>query len=131
MSKCLTLVHLTTVFRIDSGSSGVVGQELLVFSTLVTALLGGCFLLIGSVAAATAATGAVGPYWPSSLRGHPSRLMPLESGWTSAFVEAQRRSVCQRAPSQRSADSQIIGKFLHLRSRRCYWRHAPAKDPIR
>ena len=46
MKKCLSLVRLTTVFRIDSGVRSVVGQALLFSSTSLLRLRRGLVLRV-------------------------------------------------------------------------------------
>src|SRR5215472_829096 len=126
MSKCLTLVHLTTVFRIDSVVRADSQVRSSGFPLFTTALMGECLRLVGSVPAATGAIGAVGLHWPCWPPGRLAYPTPSEPDWTSVFVEAQRRSVCQLEPSLRSADSPPIEILLRLPFLQCCWRRALA-----
>lgn len=64
LNKCLTLVHLTPVFRLDFRYTQSRGQGLLVFPDLVTALMG-CLLSIGSPPVATGAIAGADQHWRS------------------------------------------------------------------
>ena len=90
MDKCLTLVHLTSKFRIDLGQSPW-GADTSGFSDLVTAWIGCLLLMIGSAPAATGAIAGVDQHWTNwmSMDSVVPPAPRVDSTW--AFVEAQRR----------------------------------------
>src|SRR5579859_1650832 len=120
MNKCLTLVHLTSMFRIHSGVPGdSKASNLWSHEQWSTALLG-CLWPIGLAPVATGATGAVGQHWTSWRSDCFGGLFASKVAWTWVFVQGAHRWAPQPKPSPRSAGLLPIEKPLRLRFRRYY-----------
>ena len=118
MNKCLSLVHLTSTFRIHSRVSAASKPRNPRFLNQFSTARLGCCWPIGLAPAAIGATGGAGQHWLSWRSNCFGGLLALRVDWAWVFVQVQRRWVPRPKPSPRSAGLSPIERLLRRRFRR-------------